>query len=322
MTSYRTALHEGLRDVLQNVPNSFLIGEDVGKYGGTYAVSKDFLTEFGEERVRDTPLSESVFTGVGIGAALGGMRPIVEIMTVNFSLLAMDQIMNNAATLRHMSGGQLTLPVTIRMATGAGRQLAAQHSHGLEGWFAHIPCLKIITPATITDARYMLQAAVNDPNPVILFEQSALYNMDGEIEDISAVDISQARILKEGNDLSLISYGAGTIKALEAANLLKDISVEVIDLRILRPLDEKTILQSVRKTHRAVIVDEGWCSGSISAEISARINENVFYELDAPVKRVCSKEVPMPYAAQLEKAVMPQIETITQVCKDIFHDNI
>lgn len=322
MTTYRNALHDGLKDVLESVPNSFLMGEDVGRYGGTYAVSKSLLEEFGEERIRDTPLSESVFTGAGIGAALGGMRPIVEIMTVNFALLALDQIINNAATLRHMSGGQIEIPLTIRMASGAGRQLAAQHSHSLEGWLAHIPGLKIITPATITDARYMLQAAVKDPNPVLFFEQSSLYNKEGEIENITSVDISSAKILKTGSELTLISYGAGVIKALKAAKELKNFSIEVIDLRSLRPLDDKTIFESVSKTHRVVIIDEGWCSGSLSAEISARINESIFYELDAPVKRVCGKEVPIPYAAKLEKACLPQVENIIQACKDTIYGSL
>jgi pyruvate dehydrogenase E1 component beta subunit len=316
--SYRQALHDGLYDTLKNDPKTFLMGEDVGRYGGTYAVSKGLLEEFGEERIKDTPLSESVFTGAGVGAAMGGMHPIVEIMTVNFAMLALDQIVNNAATLRHMSGGQISVPVTIRMATGAGRQLAAQHSHSLEGWLAHIPGIKIVTPATITDARYMLQAAVKDPNPVLFFEQAALYNMEAECEDVSEVDISKAAILKEGKDISLISYGASLIKCLALARELENngVSVEVIDLRVLRPLDEKTILESVAKTHRAVIVDEGWRSGSLAAEISSRIQENLFYELDAPISRVCSEEIPTPYAKELEEVCIPYPEKIMQAIKE------
>ena len=319
--SYRQALHDGLYDVLSAVPDSFLLGEDVGRYGGTYAVSKGLLEEFGEERIRDTPLSESVFTGAGIGAAMGGMKPIVEIMTVNFALLALDQIVNNAATLRHMSGGQISIPLTIRMATGAGRQLAAQHSHSLEGWFAHIPGIKIVTPATITDARYMLQAAVQDPNPVILFEQAALYNVEGELEDVSQVPLDKANVLKVGQDVSLISYGASIQKCLDAAQMMgkQGISVEVVDLRSLRPLDDKTIFESVGKTHRAVIVDEGWKSGSLSAEISSRITEHCFYELDTPVARVCSIETPIPYAKELEAQCIPQVETIIDSIKETLH---
>ncbi len=320
-TTYRQALHDGLYDTLKSDPKTFLIGEDVGRYGGSYAVSKGMLQEFGEERIKDTPLSESVFTGLGIGAAMGGMHPIVEIMTCNFALLALDQITNNAGTLRHMSGGQITIPLVIRISTGAGRQLAAQHSHSWEGWFSHIPGIKIISPATVTDARYMLQAAVKDPNPVLLFEQAALYNMEGNLEDVREVDISKARVLKEGSDISFITYGASVYKCLEAAEELEKlkVSAEVIDLRSLRPLDMPTILTSVTKTHRALIVDEGWRSGSLSAEIAARISEECFYELDAPVLRVCSEEIPMPYAKELEQKSMPQTSSILQAAKESLH---
>ncbi|MGI4993533.1 alpha-ketoacid dehydrogenase subunit beta [Halobacteriovorax sp. GFR7] len=319
--SYREALHDGLYDILESDPKTFLLGEDVGRYGGTYAVSKGLLEKFGEDRIKDTPLSESSFTGLGIGAAMGGMHPIVEIMTCNFALLALDQIVNNAATIRHMSGGQVEVPITIRMATGAGRQLAAQHSHSWEGWFSHIPGLKIITPATITDARYMLQAAVKDPNPVILFEQAALYNNTGELKEVSEVDIAKASVLKEGSDISLISYGAGIHKCMNVARELdkRGVSAEVVDLRVLRPLDNATIMQSVVKTHRAVIVDEGWRSGSLSAEIITRIQEEVFYELDAPVMRVCTEEIPIPYSASLEQQCIPNEERILAKVKECLH---
>ena len=314
-TTYREAMRQAIREALLRDPRVFLMGEDVGRYGGCYAVSKGLLEEFGPERIRDTPLSESAFVGAGIGAALGGMRPIVEIMTVNFSLLALDQIVNNAATILHMSGGQFNIPLVIRMTTGAGRQLAAQHSHSLEGWYAHIPGIKILTPATLEDARGMLWTALQDPDPVLIFEHGTLYNLEGELPaDASAVAIDKAAVRRPGDDVSLITYGGTLGKALQAAEELsgEGIDAEVVDLRTLRPLDTATILNSVTRTHRAVIVDEGWRSGSISAEISARIMEGAFYELDAPVERVCSAEVPMPYAKHMEEAALPHVHTIVE----------
>jgi pyruvate/2-oxoglutarate/acetoin dehydrogenase E1 component len=303
---------------MQRDERVFLMGEDVGRYGGCYAVSKGLLEEFGPDRIRDTPLSEAGFTGAGIGAALGGMRPIVEIMTVNFSLLALDQIMNNAATIRHMSGGQFNVPVVIRMATGAGRQLAAQHSHSLEGWYAHIPGIRVLAPATVEDARGMLWTALEDPDPVLIFENALLYNMEGELpEAVGALDIDHAAIRREGRDLTLITYGGSLWKTLAAAEALDrdGVSAEVIDLRVLRPLDEKAILDSLRKTRRAVIVDEGWKSGSLAAEVSARIMEGGFWNLDAPVGRVCSQEVPIPYPRHLEQAAIPQTSSIIAAAK-------
>jgi pyruvate dehydrogenase E1 component beta subunit/2-oxoisovalerate dehydrogenase E1 component len=294
------------------------MGEDVGAYGGCYAVTKGLMAEFGEDRIRDTPLSESGFTGAGIGAAAAGMRPIVELMTVNFSLLALDQIMNTAATIRHMSGGQFGVPLVIRMATGAGKQLAAQHSHSLEGWYAHIPGLKVLAPATLEDARGMLWTALQDPDPVLIFENVMLYNREGEIDSAAGpVDITQAAIRRTGTDISLITYGGSLWKTLDAAEVLaKDgIEAEVVDLRVLRPLDDATIMASVAKTRRAVIVDEGWRSGSLAAEISARIMEQAFWSLDAPVGRVCSAEVPIPYPAHLEQASIPQVPAIVAAAK-------
>jgi len=311
--TYREAVREAIRDALRRDERVFLMGEDVGRYGGCFAVSKGLLQEFGPERIIDTPMSESGFTGAGIGAALGGMRPIVEVMTCNFSLLAADQIVNNAATLLHMSGGQFNVPVVIRMSTGGGKQLAAQHSHSWEGWYAHVPGLKVLVPATVEDARGMLWPALQDPDPVLIFENASLYNMKGELPaDAGPVDIEKAQVRRAGRDVTLITYGASLFKALEAAEILaKDgIEAEVIDLRTLRPLDDETYLDSIARTHRAVIVDEGWRSGSISAEISARIMEQAFYQLDAPIERVCSAEVPMPYAAHMEQAALPQPEKI------------
>lgn len=310
--SYRDAVRAAIREAMTRDPRVFLMGEDVGHYGGCYAVSKGLLDEFGPERIRDTPLSESAFTGAGIGAALGGMRPIVELMTCNFSLLALDQIMNNAATIRHMSGGQFTVPLVIRMATGGGRQLAAQHSHSLEGWFAHIPGIRVLAPGTVEDARGMLAGALADPDPVLIFEHVMLYNMTAEVAEPVQVDIDHAAIRREGRDVSLITYGGSLGKTLDAARqLAKDgIEAEVIDLRVLRPLDEPSILRSVSRTRRAVVIDEGWRSGGIAGEVIARIVEGAFWELDAPPARVCSAEVPIPYARHLELAALPSIERI------------
>ncbi|MFO0765922.1 MAG: pyruvate dehydrogenase complex E1 component subunit beta [Nitrospiraceae bacterium] len=297
--TYREAVRTGMREALQNDPRVFLMGEDVGRYGGTYACSKGLLAEFGPERIRDTPLSESTFVGAGIGAALGGMRPIVEVMTVNFSLLALDQIVNNAATLRHMSGGQFSVPLVVRMATGAGRQVAAQHSHSFEGWYAHIPGITVLTPATVTDAHGMLLTALRQPDPVFIFEHAYLYSMEGELEDQALpVDISKAAVRRTGKDVSLITFGGGLWKALAAAEELakQGIEAEVLDLRVLRPLDTETLLASVRHTHRAVVIDEGWrqfCGGDRRSDR----REGAFYDLDAPIARVCSAEVPIPMPA-------------------------
>jgi pyruvate/2-oxoglutarate/acetoin dehydrogenase E1 component len=322
-TTYREAVREGIRNAMQKDDRVFLMGEDVGRYGGCFAVSKGLLEEFGKERIIDTPLCESAFTGAGIGAAMNGMRPIVEIMTVNFSLLALDQIMNNAATLLHMSGGQFNVPLVIRMSTGGGKQLAAQHSHSLEGWYAHIPGLKVLTPATVQDAYSMIESALNDPDPVLIFENSLLYNSQGTLDtNAKPLPIKKAVVKRPGKDLTILAYGINLFKALDAAQILEkeDIDAEVIDLRSLRPLDDETIMNSVKKTHRVMIVDEGWKSGSISAEIMARINEQAFFELDAPMGRVCSAEVPFPYAKHLEDAALPQPIKIAAMARQIMEE--
>jgi pyruvate dehydrogenase E1 component beta subunit len=316
--TYREACRQALREALRTDSRVFLMGEDVGRYGGCFAVSKGLLEEFGAERIRDTPLSESAFVGAGIGAALGGLRPIVEIMTVNFSLLALDQIVNNAATLLHMSGGQLQVPLVIRMATGGGRQLAAQHSHALEGWYAHIPGLRILAPGTVEDARKMLAPALADPDPVLLFENAALYNLEGEVDlDAPPLALERAAVRRAGSDVTLVTYGGMLPRTLGAAEVLagERIAAEVVDLRSLRPLDDATILGSVERTRRAVVVDEGWRSGGLSAEVAARIQERAFYHLDAPVLRVCAAEVPMPYARHLEQAALPQVESIVAAAR-------
>lgn len=318
--TYREALRAGLKFTLTSVKNSFLIGEDVGAYGGTYAVSLNFLKEFEAGKIIDAPLSEIGFTGLGIGAAMGGMKPIVEIMTINFALLALDQIINTAALSKFMSGDQISIPLIIRMTSGGGRQLAAQHSHSLEGWLAHIPGLKILAPASVVDARFMLEHAMRENSPIIIVEHALLFNIKEECpETVADFNISNAKVLKEGNDLTLITYGGMLPRCLKACEQLKGEgkNIELIDLRVLRPLDTETIFNSLKKTHRVLIVDEGWKSGSLSAEISARIMEKCFYDLDAPVQRLCRKEVPIPYARHLEEAVIPQENDVVQKLKEM-----
>jgi pyruvate dehydrogenase E1 component beta subunit len=320
--SYREALKQGIREVLLNDDRVFLMGEDVGHYGGAFAVSKGLLQEFGEERIMDVPLSESGFVGAGIGSAMAGMKPIVEIMTVNFSLLAMDQIVNNAATLLHMSGGQINVPVVIRMGCGIGRQLAAQHSHSWESFYAHIPGLIVLSAGTHEDARYLLPAAMKSPDPVIIFEYTSMLNIENDLPDnLSGVDISKARIRREGKDISIITYGTGVYKSMEAAIELASMGIdaEIVDLRVLRPIDEATIIASVTKTHRALIVEDAWRSVSISSEISARISEKIFYELDAPIQRLCGLEVPIPYPAHLEDCSVPQKKDIVNEVQKILN---
>lgn len=315
--TYRDALREAHREALRNDPRVLLIGEDVGRYGGSYAVSRGLLAEFGPRRVRDTPLSELGFVGAGIGAALGGLRPIVEVMTVNFSLLALDAIVNTAAVCRHMSGGQFHVPLVLRMATGAGRQLAAQHSHSLEAWYAHVPGLRVLAPATVEDARGMLGLALALPDPVVLFEHALLYNTAVESLAAPVADITRAAVRRPGRDVSLITYGGCLPKALAAAEALAagGIEAEVLDLRVLRPLDHEAILATARRTRRVVVVDEGWRSGSLAGEVVARVCEDAFFDLDAPPARVCSAEVPMPYARHLEEAALPQPATIERAAR-------
>jgi pyruvate dehydrogenase E1 component beta subunit len=315
--TYREAVRQGLREALADDPRVFFMGEDIGPYGGAFAVSMGLLEEFGPERVRDTPLSESAFVGAGIGAALAGLRPIVEVMTVNFSLLALDQVVNNAAALRYMSGGQLHVPLVVRMATGGGRQLAAQHAHSLEVWYAHVPGVKAVAPATVADARSMLLRAVEDEDPVFVFEHATLYPREGELED-GDLPLGRAVVRRAGTDVTLISYGGTLWKAVEAAERLsaEGIEAEVVDLRSLRPLDVETVLESVAKTHRLVVADEGWRTGSIAGELGMQVVERGFDLLDWPPQRVCSAEVPMPYAKHLEDAALPSVERIVAAAKE------
>jgi pyruvate dehydrogenase E1 component beta subunit len=318
MATFREAIRSALREALARDPRVFLMGEDVGRYGGAYGVSGTLLEEFGPERVRDTPLSESAFVGAGIGAALAGMRPIVEVMTVNFSLLALDQVVNNAAALRHMSGGQFEVPLVVRMATGAGRQLAAQHSHSLENWYAHVPGIKVLAPATVQDARDMLLAALEDPDPVFVFEHQTLYNREGDLDEGAEPSSPwKAAIRRAGRDVTLVTYGGSLYKTLDAAEALakEGTEAEVIDLRSLRPLDRAAIAASVAKTHRAVTIDETWKTGGLGAELVASIVETSFFDLDGPVERVSTVEVPIPYAKHLEDAALPSVERIVEAAK-------
>jgi pyruvate dehydrogenase E1 component beta subunit len=321
--TYREAMREALHEALADDDRVFIMGEDVADYGGTYAVTKGLHEEFGRDRVRNTPLSESGFVGAGIGAALGGMRPIVEIMTVNFSLLALDQLVNTAATLLHMSGGQLDVPLVVRTTTGAGRQLAAQHSHSLEGWFAHVPGLKVVAPATPADARWMLPTALADPNPVIIFEHTGLYNERGPVDPAAGpADLDRAVVRRAGDHLTIVAWAGMLPKALTAADQLADtgISAEVIDLRSLRPIDLPTLATSVRRTNRALVLDEGWRTGGLNAEVAAAITEACFWTLDAPVARLASLEVPIPYARHLETAAIPQVDDIVTAARSLVGD--
>ena len=317
--TYREAMRAAMSEAMRADPRVFLMGEDVGRYGGAFAVSLGMLAEFGPERIRDTPLSESAFVGAGIGAALGGMRPIVEVMTINFSLLALDQVLNNAAALRHMSGGQFSVPLVVRMATGGGRGRPPPHQHPQGGGLAPKPRRKARPPPTVADARGLLLAALADPDPVFVFEHATLYPLEGETEDGTPMEIGRAACRRAGRDVSLLTYGGSLGKCLAAAEQLsgEGVEAEVIDLRTLRPLDTGAIIESVSKTRHAVVVDEAWRTGSFAAEVSAVIMEQAFDELDAPVARVCSAEVPMPYAKHLEDAALPQPESIVNAVRGL-----
>jgi len=311
----RDALREALREELIRDPLVFLMGEDIGAYGGSYTVTKGLLEEFGEERVRDTPISESGIIGAGVGAAMGGLHPMVEMMTINFSFLALDQIVNNAAKLHYMSNGQINVPLVIRMASGGGSQLAATHSHSLEGLYAHFPGLKVVCPSNSADAKGLLKRAFRDENTVVFIEHTALYGVKGEVPDDPdfLVEFGKANVLREGADVTIVGYSGSVHQALRAADLLKTqegIEAEVIDLRTLRPLDIDTVIASVKKTNRAVIVEDDWQFGGFGGELSAQIMEKAFDWLDAPVARVSGKDVPMPYNRNLEFAALPSEEDI------------
>jgi len=314
--TYRQALNETLRAELERDENVFLIGEEIGVFEGSYKITAGLLKDFGPKRVVDTPIAEEGFVGAAIGAAMLGLRPVVEIMTLNFSLVAIDQIVNHAAKMHAMFGQQVKVPMVIRFPGGGGQQLAATHSQNLEVWYAHIPGLKVLAPSTPAEAKAMLTAAIRDDDPVIFLENLALYNLKGEVPDGEQVaEIGKAAVVKEGTDLTLVSYSRGMVTALEVAAEFeeKGVSVEVVDLRSLRPLDRETICASVRKTSRAVIFEDDMLSYGIGAEISATIGEGAFDYLDAPVRRVAAAEVPLPYAKPLETAAMPHAEDLAKV---------
>jgi len=317
-TTFREALRHTLREALLGDERVMLMGEDIGAYGGSYGVTRGLLEEFGPDRVRDTPIAESVVVGAGIGAAMGGLRPVVELMTINFSFLAFDQIINNASKLHYMSGGQITVPLVIRMASGGGSQLSSQHSHSLEGWYAHVPGLKVVVPATPYDARGLLRTALGDDNPVIFIEHTALYAMKGEVpEGDYVVPFGQAVVRREGGDVTIVGYSGSVHQSLRAADMLAEegLEAEVIDLRTLRPLDVDTVITSVKKTNRAVVVEDDWRTGGFAGEISSLIQERAFDYLDAPVARVCGADVPMPYNKRLETAALPSEEQIVAAAK-------
>ncbi|MDI6858332.1 MAG: alpha-ketoacid dehydrogenase subunit beta [Dehalococcoidia bacterium] len=312
----REALRQTLREELQSDERVIIMGEDIGAYGGSYGVTRGLQEEFGEERVRDTPISESAVVGCGIGAAMGGLRPVVELMTINFSFLAFDQIINNASKLFYMSGGQINVPLVIRMASGGGAQLSAQHSHDLAGWYAHVPGLKVVVPSTPYDARGLLKTALRDQNPVIFIEHTALYGLKGEVpEEEYSVPFGQAQVYRPGDDVTIIGYSGSVHQAARAAETLAErgVDAEVINLRTLRPLDIDAIIQSAKKTGRVIVVEDDWRFGGFAAEIAALIQEKAFDYLDAPVARVCGADVPMPYAKPLETAALPSEDEIVRV---------
>ena len=316
--TYREAIRQALRYQLQNDERVFLMGEDIGAYGGSYAVTKGFLEEFGEKRVRDTPIAESVIVGAGIGAAMAGLRPMVELMTINFSLLAIDQIVNNASKLHYMSNGQISVPLVIRMAGGAGSQLGAQHSHSLESWYAHVPGLKVVVPATPYDAKGLLMTAFDDENPIIFIEHTALYAAKGDVPDEPyRLPFGKAELSREGSDVTLIGYGGSFHQAFRAATQLasEGIEADVLNLRTLRPLDVDAILTSVRKTNRVVVVEDDWEFGGFAGEIATIIQEHAFDDLDGPVLRCSGADVPMPYNGALEQAALPQEADIVRLVK-------
>ena len=318
--TYREALNQALREELQNNPDVFIIGEEVAQYGGAYKVTEGLYKEFGPERVVDTPISEEGIAGCGIGAAMLGLRPVVEMMTVNFTLLAMDQIVNNAAKLRYMSGGQFQIPAVIRTPQSLGLQLGAQHSQSLEAWYAHVPGLKVIAPATPADAKGLLKSSIRDNNPIIFLENEMLYGTKGEVpEGELFIPIGKADVKRQGKDITLISYSMMLIQAMKAADTLakEGIDVEVLDLRTLRPLDAESILASVKKTHKAVIAEADWKSCGMGAEVTSIILSGAFDYLDTPVVRVALAEVPMPYSKPLEKAAIPTADDIAAAVRKI-----
>ncbi|GFE60081.1 alpha-ketoacid dehydrogenase subunit beta [Geobacter sp. AOG2] len=319
--TYRDALNLALKEEMRRDPSVVVWGEDVALYEGSFKVTRGLLSEFGEERVKDTPISENTIVGVAVGAAMGGLRPVAELMTVNFALLAMDQIVNHMAKIHYMFGGQATVPMTIRMPGGGGSQLGAQHSQSLETFFMHCPGMRVVYPSTPDDAKGLLKSAIRDNNPVIFLEHELLYNSKGEVPEDPEylVPIGKAAVKRPGEQVTIVAYARMTVLALQAAEELtkEGISCEVVDLRSLAPLDDETILASVKKTGRAVVVEECWRTCGLGAEIASRIFENCFDVLQAPVRRVSGLDVPMPYSRKIEKLCIPQAETIVLAVKDV-----
>src|SRR3954466_7655456 len=330
VVTYRQALHDTLAEEMRRDGNVVLMGEEIGTFEGSYKITAGLLKEFGAERVMDTPIAEEGFVGAAIGAAMLGMRPVVEIMTVNFSLLALDQVVNHAAKIHYMFGGQAKVPMVLRTPEGGGQQLAATHSQNFSSWYAYVPGLKVVAPATPADARGLLRSSIRDDDPVIFLENLALYNTKGDVPDIGeesssnghhdelVVPIGKAAIMKEGTDLTLVAYSRMSVVALEVARRLEQeqgISCEVIDVRSLRPLDRPTLIESVQKTSRCVVVEEDWYSYGVGAELVASIQEGAFDYLDAPIKRVAQAEVPLPYAKVMEQAALPKAQNLVDAIK-------
>ncbi|CAN5597165.1 pyruvate dehydrogenase complex E1 component subunit beta [soil metagenome] len=317
---YREALREAMIEEMERDENVFLMGEEVGHYQGAYKVTEGMLEKFGERRVVDAPIAEAGFAGLGVGAAMVGLRPIIEFMTWNFSAVAFDQILNNAAKIRQMSGGQFTCPIVFRGPNGSARQVGSQHSHAMEHFYATSPGLKVVAPAFPADAKALMKTAIRDDNPVLVMESETLYSIKGEVDDtVDALPLGVANIVRAGEHLTIVAYSRMTHVALEAAAALEKegISAEVIDLRSLRPLDEDTIIASVRKTHRCVVVHEGWPYGGVGAEIADRVQRLAFDDLDAPILRVANRDVPMPYNAKLEQFVIPQTDRVIATAKRV-----
>jgi len=321
---YREALNAAMREEMRSDESVFLMGEDVGVFQGAFKVSEGMLEEFGEKRVRDTPISENTIVGMGVGAAMAGLRPIVEIMTVNFALLAMDQVINSAAHIHYMFGGQAKVPLVVRFPQGGGHQLGPTHSHTMEAIFLHVPGLLVAVPSTPEDAKGLLKAAIRDDNPVVFIEHESLYGMRGEVPDNGGpMRFGEAAVRREGSDVTLVGISRMAITAQRAAETLssaEDVEAEVIDPRTLRPLDLDTIIDSVRKTNRCVVVEEGWPHGGVGANLAALIQEQAFDYLDAPVQRVTGADVPMPYSKALEQAAMPHEEHVVKAALATFRD--
>jgi pyruvate dehydrogenase E1 component beta subunit len=321
---YREALNAAIREEMERDESVFIMGEDIGVFQGAFKVTQGLLETFGDKRVRDTPISENSFVGMGVGAAMAGLRPIVEIMTINFSLLAMDQIVNHAAAIHYMFGGQAKVPMVIRMPQGAGHQLGPTHSHSLEALFVHVPGLLVAVPSTAADAKGLLKAAIRDDNPVVFIEHESLYGQSGEVpDDMEPMRFGEAAVRREGDDVTIVGISRMAVTAMKAAEKLEsehELAADVIDPRTLRPLDLDTILDSVKKTNRAVIVEEGWPHGGVGANLAALIQEQAFDWLDAPVQRVTGADVPMPYSKPLEQAAFPHEEHVVQAALATFGD--